>query len=232
MSLLQGGDGGDELRQRGTQSHEGQGNHRLRNAQLLGDDGAVLYQQVGTVGNEGGSNDQQHKLHGKGAGGCGGFCFLGGFLWVSETLADVGNQVYHKNRQHDDAQPSGEGAHPVGCQAVDRGGGEEEENGHLHGLHVHGAGIAGYGNGRDQSGIADDGADGVAVGHGSLTQQGTGGGHHYFRQCGADGDHRGTDDDVRQTEPAGDARGTVNEPVAALDEQNQAQGEKQNRNKH
>ena len=42
---------------------------------------------------------------------------------------------------------------------------------------------------------------------------------HHLREGGADGDHGGTDEDLRQIEAAGDTGGAVHEPVTALDEQ-------------
>ena len=55
--------------------------------------------------------------------------------------------------------------------------------------------------------------------------QGGLGGYHDFRQGGTDGDHRGADEQFRQMEPVGQPRGSVHEPVAALDEQGQSQDE-------
>ena len=229
VALLQGGDGGHQLRQGGAQGHEGQGNHRFGHAQFLGDDGAVLHQQVGTHGNQGRAHHQQHQLHNQRTGGLHFFHFLNFCLvGIGKTLTDGGDHVKHKDHQHDHAHPAGELAQNVGSHAVNGGRGEEEQHRHFHGLDIHGAGIAGHGNGSNQGGVADDGADGVAIGHCALAHEGSGGGDHDLRQGGADGDHGGTHDDVRQVEPLGKARSAVHEPVAALDEQNQTDSKQKN----
>ena len=61
VSLFRGNDGGHQLRQGGAQGHEGQGNDGLRHAQPLGDESAVVHQQVGPHGDEGRADDQQHN---------------------------------------------------------------------------------------------------------------------------------------------------------------------------
>ena len=62
-----------------------------------------------------------------------------------------------------------------------------------------------------------------------MTTQCRGGGYHDLRQRRADGDHRGTDDQLRHMEPMGDPRGTVYEPVTALDQKDKTKDEQQNR---
>ena len=65
-------------------------------------------------------------------------------------------------------------------------------------------------------------AYGNAIGDLAVAGHGRGGGDHDLRQGGADGHHRGTDEQLRHLEAAGDAGCTVHEPVAALDEAEQA----------
>ena len=59
VTLDQRGDGRDQLRQTGAESDEGQSDDRLRHAQLLGDDGAVVHQQVRAQRDEGCAHHQQ-----------------------------------------------------------------------------------------------------------------------------------------------------------------------------
>ena len=233
MALLQRGDGGDQLRQAGAQGNEGQSDDGLGDAQTLGDDGAVLHQQIGTPGDEGGANHQQNQIHPQGVGlGIAVFLLFLHTVGVFHALTDGEDQVNDEDGQHHKAQRTGEGAHDVGGEAVDGGADEEKDHRHLHGFGVHGTGVEGHGDGGNEGGVADDGANGVAVGHRALTQERTGGGDHDLGQGGADGYHGGTNYDVGQIETPGNAGGAVNEPVAALDEQDKAQGEEQNRNKH
>ena len=111
-------------------------------------------------------------------------------------------------------------------------GGEEEQSGGLHGLGVDRTGVADNGNGSNQSGIADDGANGIAVSHSAGTLQSTGGGNHNFGQGGTNGYDSCADHDIGQVEALGNTGGAVNEPVAALDQQNQTDSEKQDRQNH
>ena len=88
------------------------------------------------------------------------------------------------------------------------------------------------GEGRNEGCIADDRTDGVAVGDLAVAGKGRGGGDHHLRQGGADGHHGGTNEQLRNMEAAGNARGTIHEPVTALDEAQQAHDEQQNRDEH
>ena len=123
-------------------------------------------------------------------------------------------------------------ARQIGVQAVDRGGAKEEAHRGFQCLGIHRAGAKGHGNGGDQGRIADDRAHGVAIGDLSVAGQGGGCGNHDLRQRGADGNHRGADDDLRHMEPLGNAGSPVYKPVAAFDQQNQSQGKQKNRYKH
>ena len=205
----------------------------LGNAQASGDDGAMLHQQVSAHGDQSGAENQPEQILEQRSGL---LAFLNLFhfhsIGVLHALTDGDDQVNHEDHQHDQAHGTGEPAHDVGGHAVDGGAAEEEDNGHLHGLGVDGTGIHSHGDGGDQSGVADDGADGVAVCHGTLAQHGAGGGDHDLGQRGADGNDSGAHDDVRQVEPAGDAGGTVDKPVAALDQQDQTDREQKNRYDH
>ena len=48
------------------------------------------------------------------------------------------------------------------------------------------------------------------------------GGDHHLGQGGADGHHRGTNEQLRQVEPPGQRRSAIHKPVAALDQAEQA----------
>ena len=52
-----------------------------------------------------------------------------------------------------------------------------------------------------------------------MAGKGRGGGDHDLRQGGADGHHRGTDEQLRQVEPPGQRRSAIHKPVAALDQE-------------
>ena len=121
----------------------------------------------------------------------------------------------------------GELAQNIGSQAVQRRRSKEENDGGLHGLDVHRTGIAGDGNCSNQSGVADNGADGVTISHCTGTSQCAGGGNHDFRQRGTDGNDSCTNNDVGQIEALGNTGSAINKPVAALDQQHQTNSKKQ-----
>ena len=231
MAFTQGGDGGDQLGQAGAQSNEGQRDNGFRHAQFLGDEGTVVNQQVGAHGDDGSADNQQSQLHPEGTLLGFAFFFLN-LVGVLHALTDGDEHVHGEDGEQHEAQPLGEFTQEVGGHAVQGGGAEEEDDGHLHGLDVDRAGIASNGDGGNQRSIADDGADGVAVSHSALTLQGTGDRNHDLGQRGTDGNDGRTDDDVRQLEAAGKAGGAVNEPVAALDEQHQTEGKEKNSLQH
>ena len=151
---------------------------------------------------------------------------------IPEALADGHIHIDGKQQQQHNAQNPAEVAGEVGVETVNCGGNKEEKHRGFQGIPVHGAGPYSHGNGGNQGRVADDGADGVAVGNLAVARQGGGGGNHDLRQCGADGNHRSADDQIRHMEPLGDACGAVNKPVAAFDQQHKTQCEQQYRNKH
>ena len=207
----------------GAQGHEQQGDDSLGDAQPQGDDLAVLHQQVGADGDDTGTGDQERQVLPEGTFPLL-FLLIGG-VGVAQAVPDRQEHIHGEDSEHRKAQPAGEGAQAVGGQAVDGGGEEEEKGGGLHGLGIHGAGVPDNGDGGDQGGVADDGADGVAIGHCAGAHQSAGGGDHDLGQGGADGDHGGAHHDIGQVEPPGHAGGAVHEPVAAVDQQHQADGE-------
>ena len=232
MALDQGGDGGDQLRQGRPQGHEGQGDDGLRHAQSLGDEGAVVHQQVGAHGNEGRTHHQQEDILAHGGSAVNGLVRTAGPDGIPEALSHGKDHVQNEHGQQDDARQAGEGAAGVGDGGVEHGGDEKEDHRGPQTFAVRLRGADGDGQSRDQGGVADDGADGVAVGDLSVTADGGGGGYHHLRQGGADGHHRGADEDLRHMETVGQARGAVHEPVAALDEQHQTHDEQKNGYEH
>ena len=119
------------------------------------------------------------------------------------------------------AHRASEGAGGVGHTGIESGSHKEEGHRGAQALGVNLARAHRNGDGGDQCSVADDRADGVAVGDLAVTGEGRGGGHHDLRQGGTDGHHRGTDEQLRHMEAAGDAGGTVHKPVAALDQAQQ-----------
>ena len=108
-ALGQRGDGRDQLRQRGAQRHKGERDHRLRHAQCLRDQCAVIHQQVRAHGNEHRAHGQQTQLLGKGSIFIGLLRFFrGGGIFHSQHVA---HDVSHEHGQQD--QPTGRVKEPV-----------------------------------------------------------------------------------------------------------------------
>ena len=234
MALDQAGDGRDELRQAGTQSHHGQADDGVRHPQGRGDLGAVVHQEPGAQSDGRRADDQQQNLLGQGLFLPAGFLL---FLILRQLrvllhLQGGHDHVDHEHAQVGDAHPAQEPAHGVGRQGVGDGGAEEEDRGQGEGLGVHLPGGQGNGDGGDEAGVADDGADGVAVADAGVALQGRLAGDHHLGQCRADGHDGGADKQLRQMKPAGDAHGAVHKPVAALDQQPKAHQEQQNGYQH
>ena len=230
MALGQRGDGRDQLRQRGAQRHKGERDHRLRHAQCLRDQGAVIHQQVRAHGNEHRAHGQQTQLLGKGS------IFVGllrffrgrGVLHRHHVADDVGREHGQKHKAH----RAGEVAGGVGHTCIEGRCHKEKQHRRAQALGVYLARLHRNGDGRNEGCITDDRTDGVAIGDLAVAGEGRGGGDHDLRQGGANGHHGGTDEQLRHMEAAGNARGTIHEPVAALDEAQQAHDEQQNRNEH
>ena len=228
VALHQGGDGGDQLRQAGAQGHEGQGDDGFGHPQRSGDLGAVVHQQLRAHGNQRRADHQKeehlpggHLLH----------RFLGR-LGVLLHLTDGQQYVGHKNNQHDQTDEAAELAQQIGRHAVDGRSQEEEQDRQLQRLGIRLAGPHCQGDGGDQGGVADHRADGVAVGDLAVAAHRGDGGDHDLGQGGADGHHRGADQQLGQVEFAGQGAGPVHEPVAALDQTDQADDKQQYGNKH
>ena len=232
MALYQGGDGGDQLRQGRPQGHEGQGDDGLRHAQSLGDEGAVVHQQVGAHGDEGRADDQQQDVLAHGGGAVNGLVRAAGLHGVPEALAHGKDHVHREHHQQHNARQPGEGPVGIGDGGIKHGGDEEEDHRGPQAPAVRLRGADGDGQGCDQGGVADHRADGVAIGDLAVAADGGGGGYHHLRQGGADGDHRGADENFRHMEPVGQPRGPVHEPVAALDQQHQTHDEQKNGYEH
>ena len=142
------------------------------------------------------------------------------------------DHIDHEGSQVQDAHPPLEAAHGPGHQGIGSGRGEEEGRGERKGLGVHLPGPDRDGDGRDKAGVADDGADGVAVADAGVALHGRLAGDHDLGQRGADGHDGGADQQLRQVEPPCDAHGAVDEPVAALDQQTESHKKQQNRYQH
>ena len=219
MALHQRSNGRDQLRQRGTQRHEGQRDDRFRHAHRLRDEGTVVHQQVRAQRDEGCAHHQQqddlsdaHRL----------FLMLRLCRGIFH-LPDIRRHIGHKHPQHQQAHRTGKAAHAVSCHAVDGRSRKEESHRNTQGLRVHLAGPHGHRNGRDEGRVADDRADGVAVGDLAVAGHCRDGGHHHLGQGSADGHHRCADEQLRQMELAGQRRCAVHEPVTALDKAEQSQ---------
>ena len=207
--------------QRGAQRHKGQGNDGLGHAQRLSDQGTVVHQKVGTHGNEGRADDEQADLLAERH-----FLFRlvlvpfrGGGFFHCQHIAD---HVGHKEGQQYKADGAAEVAGGVGHACIKGGGHKEEEHRYPQALRIHLARAHCHGDGGNEGRVADNRANGVAISDLTMAGQGRGGGDHDLGQGGADRHHRGTNEQLRHLETAGDAGGTVNEPVTALDEAEQA----------
>ena len=179
------GDGGDQLRQGSAQRHKGQGNHGFRHTQRLGDKRPVIHQQVGTNGNHRCAADEHGNAHPQRAALFGGFRFLCGGSGILETLTDGAVQIQRQQNQQTGADDVAKIAGQVGIDAVECGGGKKEKDRDFQALGVNGPGAHRNGDGGNQGGVADDGADGVAIGNLTMTADSGGGRYHHFRQGGS-----------------------------------------------
>ena len=116
MTLDQRGDGGNQLRQRGSQRHKGQRDNALRHTQRLRNQGAVVHQQVGAQRDEHRAQHQQHQRFGEGHLLLGVLMGLGGGVF---HLQHIDDHVSDKHRQHDDAHDAGKPAEHIGRRTVD-----------------------------------------------------------------------------------------------------------------
>ena len=225
MALDEAGDGGDQLGQAGAQGDHGQADDRIGDAEGGGDQGAVVHQEAGAQGDGRGADHQQKQLQGEGPlfPVCLLFPALFRELRMPLHLQDGDEHIDHKDREIGKAHPALEAAQRPGDAGIGERRGEEEGRREGEGLGIDLPGTHGDGDRRDQAGVADDGADGVAVADAGVALHGRLAGDHHLRERGADGDDRRADQQLRQMKAAGDAHRAVDKPVAALDEQGEAE---------
>ena len=141
-------------------------------------------------------------------------------------LPDVGDHVGHEHCQHDKAHRAGKFTEAVGGHAVDGGGDKEEDNRRFQRLGVNLARAHGNRDGCDQRRVADDRADGIAVGNLAVAGNRRHRGNHDLRQRCADGNDRRANQQLRQVEAPRQRRCAVDEPVAALNQEQQTDDKK------
>ena len=219
MTLAEGCDRGDQLGERCPQGDHGQPDHGVRNAESLGDQGAVVDQEIRSD-RDGRCADDEHPDHDRHALF---FCFtlFGGCrrFGIVFHLQEQNDHVDDKTDDQDDALPSGELSGRICDRRVENGCRKEESCRKQQTFSFYEGRFDRYGNSGDQACVADDGADGVSVGDAAAAFQGCLARDHDFRQGRSDGDDRGADQEFRQMEVFGDACGAVHEPVAAFDQQ-------------
>ena len=231
MALQQGGNSGDQLGQGGAQGNHGHAHHFGGDAGHGGQRNGRAFQHISAHGNQAGAEDQYHQVLQQRAV----FAFVAVFFLrsgghgVFKAVIDGAGHIGGKHYQHHDAQPAVKAAEDIGGHHIDGGRDEEEDNGGDNGLAVNAGGTDGNGQCGDQCGVADDRADGVAVSDSAVVVEGSGDGNHDFGQGGADGNHGGTDDDLGHLKALGNAHSAVDEPVAALDQQQNAHCKQQQR---
>ena len=230
MALGQRGDGRDQLWQRGTQRDKGQCNDALRHTEGLGNQGTVVHQQVCAHGDQHRAQHQQDQRPGQGH-----FLFFGR-LSVNGGgvfhLQHVDYHVGHEHSQHDKAHDAGELAENIRRNAVDGRRRKEEGDRGFQRFGIDLTGAHGDGDSRNERRVADDRADGVAVGDLAMAGQRGHGGDHDLRQSRTDGNDGRTDEQFRQMEPPGQRRGTVDKPVTAFNKEQQTDDKQQYRDKH
>ena len=170
MALCQRGDGGDEFGQGSAECNEGQCDDGLGNTQSLCDEGAVIDQQVRADGDQDSTHDQQADVLAEGVFAALFLFFLGfGSVFHRQNVAD---DVGDEHCQQDETDGAAEVTGSVGDTSIDSSGHEEEQHRNTQALRVDLARADCDGDGGDQSGIADDRADGVAVGDLTVAGQG------------------------------------------------------------
>ena len=218
VTLDKGGNCRDQLRQRGAQRDEGQGDDALGHAQRLRNQRTVIDEQVRTDGDDRCADDQQDQRLRQGHQ----ILFLGVLLGGGVLhLPDVGDHVGHEHGQHDKAHRAGKFTKAVGSYAVDGGSDKEEDDRRFQRLRVNLAGADGNRDGGNQRRVADDRTDGVPVGDLAVAGHSRHRGDHDLRQRCADGNDRRADQQLRQVETPCQRRCAVHEPVAALNQEQQ-----------
>ena len=179
VALHQGGDGGDQLRQRRTQRNKGQSDDGLRYAQSLGNDDAVVHQELGSQGDQRRAHRQQAQILREAS--LNGLPAASGGSGDALDLEDGDRHVNREARQQDDARQAAEIAGGIGNGGIKHRRRKEEEHRQAQGFRVQLPRAHGDGDGGNQSRVADDGADGVAVGDFPVPFQRGGGGNHNLR---------------------------------------------------
>ena len=223
MTFNQRSNGRDQLRQRSTQRDKGQGDDAFGHAQRLGDQCTIINEQICANGDDRRTGDQQDQRLGQGD-----QLFLFGVFLSGGVLhlPDVGDHVGHEHCQHDKAHRAGKFTEAVGSHAVDGGGDKEEDNRRFQCLRVNLARAHGNRDGCDQRRVADDRADGIAVGNLAVAGNRRHRGNHDLRQRCADGNDRRANQQLRQVEAPRQRRCAVDEPVAALNQEQQTDDKK------
>ena len=232
MALRQSAHRRHQLWQRGSQRDERQRNHGLRHAQLLGNQDAVIHQQSGSQGDQYRSRRQQNGVLRCGPLSCGSALPGGSGAGRPFDLPDGDGHIGGENRQQNDSHHTAEIAGGIGYRPIDPGGGKEKDHRRSQRPGIHLAGAHRNGDGGNQRGVADHGADGVAISNLPVTAQSGSGGNHHLRQSRSDGNHGRPDQQLRHTEAVCDVHRAVHKPVAALDQKNQPHKKQNRRNKH
>ena len=236
VSLGEGGDGGDQLRQRGTERDEGQRDDGFRHAQHAGKNRPVVDEQIRADRDQGCADNEQQQILPERVEGAFELvlddimrvCTLRELflqLLVADGLYDGNRHVGDEDQQEEDAVCTREMSLEIGGCGVE---GSRDEVKAYRGLHRAAVDLTRFdrdGDGGDQRGIADDRADGVAVGKLAVAGNRGGRGNHHLRQGRTDGDHRRADQNIGNMKAAGESRRAVNEPVTCLDQQQQSDSE-------
>ena len=225
MAFCKAGDRRDQLGETGAQGDHCQPDDGIWHTERRSDLGAVIDQESCAEGNRGRADDQQDQLHRKGALFAAGLLFFLGLFGELRVLLHLhrgDDHVDHEHAEKHKTHPALKAPHRPSDHGIANYGGEKERTGQRKGLGVDLAGTDCNRERRDQACVTDDGADGIAVADTGVALQGRLAGDHHLGQRSADGDDGRTDQQLRQVKAARDADRAVNEPVAALDEQNKS----------
>ena len=230
VSLGEGGDGGDQLRQRGTERDEGQRDDGFRHAQHAGKNRPVVDEQIRADRDQGCADNEQQQIFPERVEGAFKLvlddimrvCTLRELflqLLVADRLHDGNRHVGDENQQKDDTVCAREMPLEICRCGVESCRDEVKPHRCFHRAAVDLTRFDRDGDGGDQRSIADDGADGVAIGKLAVPGNRGGRGNHHLRQGRADGDHRRADQNIGNMKAAGESRRAVDEPVSCLDQQ-------------
>ena len=170
MPLDKAGDRGDQLREAGTQGDHGQADDGIGDAERCGDEAAVVYQKPGADGDGSGPDHQEEKLLRER------FLLFSGaplfrvlFFGALRELRALSHlhggygHIDHEHRQIADAHPALKAAGSPGDHRIRKGRCEEKGGRQRKSFRIHFSGPGRDGDRRDQAGVADDRADGIAV---------------------------------------------------------------------